>query len=85
MHENAEDRLRKEVHRRVDRFMMLSAVLCVEEGDKQELGQAVKSWTCVCVCACVRACVRACVCVRVRVSVCVCVFVCVSVSVSKCV
>ena len=49
MHENAEDRLRKEVHRRVDRFMMLSAVLCVEDGDKHELGQAVKSWTCVCV------------------------------------
>ena len=42
--------------------MMLSAVLCVENVDKQELGQAVKSW----MCGSVRACVRACVCVCVR-------------------
>ena len=36
--------------------MMLSAVLCVENVDKQELGQAVKSWMCGSVRACVRVC-----------------------------
>ena len=57
--------------------MMLSAVLCVENVDKQELGQAVKSW----MCGSVRA--RACevvgggACVYVCVCVCVCVTVCV--------